>query len=69
VKDREFKLDSFEWFKQELVEDADDLPKPEELATDAIAKLEGAVEYLSPESISLWRYPVRPPSILHHGAG
>jgi hypothetical protein len=38
VKDREFKLDSFKWLKEESVEDADDLPEPEELATDAIAE-------------------------------
>jgi type I restriction enzyme M protein len=47
VKDREFKLDSFKWLKEESVEDADDLPEPEELATDAIAELEGAVEELT----------------------
>jgi type I restriction enzyme M protein len=47
VKDREFKLASFKWLKEESVEDADDLPEPEELATDAIAELEGAVEELT----------------------
>ena len=46
VKDREFKLASFKWLKEEPVEDADDLPEPEELATDAIAELEGAVKEL-----------------------
>jgi hypothetical protein len=46
VKDREFKLASFKWLKEKSVEDADDLPEPEELATDAIAELEGAVEEL-----------------------
>ena len=29
-----------------MLEDSDDLPEPEELATDAIADLEGAVEEL-----------------------
>src|SRR5262249_10452455 len=42
VKDRDFKLDSFKWLKEESLEDADELPEPEELATDAIAELEGA---------------------------
>src|SRR5438876_2230712 len=47
VKERDFKLDSFKWLKEESLEDADDLPEPEELATDAIAELEGAVEELN----------------------
>ncbi len=47
VKQRAFKLDSFKWLKEESLEEADDLPEPEELATDAIAELEGAVEELN----------------------
>jgi type I restriction enzyme M protein len=47
VKAREFKLDSFKWLKEESLEDAGDLPEPEELATDAIAELLGAVEELN----------------------
>lgn len=47
VKDRAYKLDSFKWIKDENLEDADELPEPEELATDAIAELEGAVGELS----------------------
>jgi type I restriction enzyme M protein len=47
VKEREFKLDSFKWLKEESLEDADELPEPEDLATDAIAELEGAVEELN----------------------
>ena len=47
VKDRDFKLDSFKWLKDDSVEDADELPPPEELATDAIAELELAVEELN----------------------
>jgi type I restriction enzyme M protein len=47
VKERDFKLDSFKWLKEESLEDADDLPEPEELTTDAIAELEGAVEELN----------------------
>jgi type I restriction enzyme M protein len=34
---------AFKWLKEESLEDADDLPPPEELATDAIAELEEAV--------------------------
>ena len=47
VKEREYKLDSFKWIKDESLEDADELPEPEELATDAIAELEGAVGELN----------------------
>jgi len=47
VKEREFKLDSFKWLRDESLEDSDDLPEPEELATDGIAELEGAVEELN----------------------
>jgi len=47
VRKREFKLDSFKWLKEESIEDADELPEPEELVTDAVAELEGAVEELN----------------------
>jgi type I restriction enzyme M protein len=47
VKDRGFKLDSFKWLKEESLEDPDDLPEPEELATDAISELQAAVEELN----------------------
>jgi len=47
IKQRDFKLDSFKWIKDDSIEDADELPEPEELATDAIAELEGAVEELN----------------------
>jgi type I restriction enzyme M protein len=47
VKKRDYKLDSFKWIRDESLEDADELPEPEELATDAIAELEGAVEELN----------------------
>jgi hypothetical protein len=43
VRKRDFKLDSFQWLREESLEDADALPEPEELATDAIAELEAAV--------------------------
>jgi type I restriction enzyme M protein len=47
VKEREFKLDGFKWLKEESLEDADDLPEPEELATGAIEELEEAVAELN----------------------
>jgi type I restriction enzyme M protein len=47
VEERGFKLDSFKWLKEESLEDADDLPEPEELATDAISELEAAVGELN----------------------
>lgn len=43
IKDRDFKLDGFKWLKEDSLEDADDLPEPEELVTDAISELEEAV--------------------------
>lgn len=43
VKARGFKLDGFKWLKEESIEDADELPEPEELATDAIGDLTAAV--------------------------
>jgi type I restriction enzyme M protein len=47
VKEKGFKLDGFKWLKEESLEDADDLPPPEELATDAISELEEAVAELN----------------------
>ena len=47
VQERDFKIDSLKWLKDESLDDADDLPPPDELATDAIAELEGAVEELN----------------------
>jgi type I restriction enzyme M protein len=47
VEARAFKLDSFKWLKDDSLEDAGELPPPEELATDAISELEGAVEELN----------------------
>src|SRR5207253_10763988 len=46
VKERDFKLDSFKWLKEESLDDADDLPEPEELATAAITGADGAREEL-----------------------
>ena len=47
VRQRDFKLDSFKWLKEESLDDADELPEPEELASDAIAELVAAVEELN----------------------
>jgi type I restriction enzyme M protein len=47
VKDRDFKIDSLKWLKDESLDDADELPEPEELAADAISELESAVQELS----------------------
>ena len=47
VKARDFKLDGFKWLRDDSLEDADDLPEPEELVTDAIGELEEAVSELS----------------------
>jgi type I restriction enzyme M protein len=51
IKDRNYKLD-ITWLKDESLEDADDLPEPSELATDAITELESVVDDLR-EIISL----------------
>ena len=47
VKERDFKIDSLKWLKDESLDDADELPEPEELATDAISEFESAVEELN----------------------
>ncbi len=47
VKKRDFKIDSLKWLKDESLDDADELPAPEELATDAISELEAAVVELN----------------------
>lgn len=46
VRERDFKIDGLKWLKDESLDDADELPPPEELATDAIGELEAAVEEL-----------------------
>ena len=47
MKDRSFKLDGFKWLKEESLDDPDDLPEPEELATEAISELEQAIGELN----------------------
>jgi type I restriction enzyme M protein len=46
VRERDFKLDGFKWLKEENAENGDELPEPDELATEAIADLTAAVKEL-----------------------
>ncbi|MBI4758683.1 MAG: N-6 DNA methylase [Chloroflexi bacterium] len=45
IKERNYNLDIF-WLKDESLEDAEDLPEPEDLASDALTHLEAAVDEL-----------------------
>jgi type I restriction enzyme M protein len=47
IRRREYKIVSFKWLKDESLDNLDDLPDPDELATDAIAELEIAIEELN----------------------
>jgi type I restriction enzyme M protein len=47
VKERGYKLDGFKWLQEESLDDADELPEPEELVTDALAELEAATAGLN----------------------
>lgn len=47
VQQRDFKIDSLKWLRDTSLGDGDDLPPPEELATEAIGELESAVEELN----------------------
>jgi type I restriction enzyme M protein len=47
VMEKGFKLDGFKWLKEESVDDADDLPEPEELVTEAVEQLQEAVTELN----------------------
>jgi len=62
VRQRDFKFDSFKWLKDDSIEDADELPPPEELAADAIAELQGAVEDLNAVLVLLENGAVRAPA-------
>lgn len=53
VRERHYKLDGFKWLKDEDLENSDDLPEPEELATDAIEELRAAMEDLSAVLVAL----------------
>jgi len=46
LRERDFKIDSLRWLKDDSLGDGDDLPPPEELASDAIGELEAAMEEL-----------------------
>jgi type I restriction enzyme M protein len=47
IKRRDYKIDSLKWLKDESFDDGDGLLEPEELATDAVAELQAAVEELT----------------------
>jgi len=47
VKERDFKLDGFKWLQEDSLDDADELPEPEELISDAVEQLEEAVAELN----------------------
>lgn len=53
VKERNYKIDSLKWLKDDSLDDADNLPEPEELVTDAIAELRGAVDELQKIAVLL----------------
>lgn len=46
VKERNYKIDSLKWLKDDSLDDADSLPEPEELAVEAIEELRAAVDEL-----------------------
>jgi len=47
IKERDFKIDSLKWLKDESLDDARGPLEPEELATDAVGELESAIEELN----------------------
>ena len=47
VKGRDYKIDGLKWLKEESLDEFDPDIEPQELATDAIAELEAAVEELN----------------------
>jgi type I restriction enzyme M protein len=53
VKERDFKIDSLKWLRDESLDDGDDMPEPEELASDAISELEGAIGELNAVLVAL----------------
>ncbi|MCL4366716.1 type I restriction-modification system subunit M [Patescibacteria group bacterium] len=46
VKDKNYKLDSFKWLKEEDIEDSEEIGEPEELITDALSELKEATNSL-----------------------
>jgi type I restriction enzyme M protein len=67
VRARDFKIDGLKWLREEALED--DLPEPEELASDAIAELESAMQELA-SVIELLNTEVEPrrPRVLQGGS-
>lgn len=47
LKERDYKIDSLKWLRDDSLSDTDDMPEPEELAAEAIDELEGAVGELN----------------------
>ena len=47
IQDRNFKIDSLRWLRDESLENTEDLPPPDELVADAISELEAALEGLN----------------------
>jgi type I restriction enzyme M protein len=45
IKERSYKLD-ITWLKDESLEDSDELPEPQDLATEAVTELETVVDDL-----------------------
>src|SRR5207247_9806438 len=46
VKAREYKLDSLRWLREESLDDGEEMPEPEELASERMGELEAAIEEL-----------------------
>jgi type I restriction enzyme M protein len=46
VKERNYKIDSLKWLKDDSLDDADNMPEPEELAVEAIEELRLAMDEL-----------------------
>jgi type I restriction enzyme M protein len=47
IKDRHYKIDAFKWLRDDELDDADGLPEPEELITEAIEELRLALDELA----------------------
>lgn len=47
IRNHDFKIDSLKWLRDEALEDATELPPPEELVTEAVAELETAISDLN----------------------
>lgn len=46
VKDKNYKLDSFKWLREEDIEESEEIGEPEELITDALSELKEATNSL-----------------------